>query len=83
MDGSVTCEGLWLRDDMKDPRVGRSFAIRCVEPDEVHGVVSRLPGARGRTDSTVDPGGASIWSLSLERHADVVGKIGGIVVGAR
>jgi uncharacterized protein (TIGR04141 family) len=40
-------------------------------------VVQRLPGTRGRQDSTLVPGGLPIWCYGLENYAGIVGHIGG------
>jgi uncharacterized protein (TIGR04141 family) len=70
---------LWLKDEVKDPRFGLNYAIRSIDADQILDLVRRLPGARGRTDSTLVPGGTTIWSLGIERHAEVVRRIGGLV----
>jgi uncharacterized protein (TIGR04141 family) len=84
LDGDMYAIGygkghLWLKDDVKDPRFGLNYAIRSVDADQILDLVRRLPGARGRTDSTLVPGGTTIWSLGIERHAEVVRRIGGLV----
>jgi uncharacterized protein (TIGR04141 family) len=68
---------LWLDDSVIDPRFGISFVARCLDCNQVKDLVRRVPGARGRTDSTLVPGGAAIWHLGIERFADVVRRLGG------
>jgi uncharacterized protein (TIGR04141 family) len=68
----------WLDDSVKDQRFGLSFAIRCLDPDQIQGLVRRLPGFHGRIDSTLVPGGAGIHHLGLDRHAEIVRQITGL-----
>ena len=67
----------WLDDAVKDQRFGLAFVVRCLDPDEIVDVVRRTPGARGRTDSTLVPGGTSVWLLRIDRYAEMVRKLGG------
>ncbi|MDQ1295705.1 MAG: hypothetical protein QG608_3592 [Actinomycetota bacterium] len=68
----------WLADAVKDQRFGLGFAIRCLDPDQIHGLVRRSPGSRGRIDSTMVPGGAGIHHLGVDRHAEIVRQITGL-----
>lgn len=67
----------WLDDAVKDQRYGLAFVVRCLDPEEIVDVVRRTPGARGRTDSTLVPGGTSVWLLRIDRYAEMVRKLGG------
>jgi len=68
---------LWLADQAKDPRFGIRIALRGIDADQIKALVRRLPGQRGRTDSTLISGAATIWHLGLERQCDVVRRLGG------
>jgi uncharacterized protein (TIGR04141 family) len=63
-------------DRLKDHRFGLSFASRRVDPGRIRDLVSHTPGA-GRTDITLIPGGASVWSLGVVEHAQIVRRLGG------
>ncbi|MGI5119699.1 TIGR04141 family sporadically distributed protein [Marinactinospora thermotolerans] len=65
-----------LPDRIKDHRFGLSFASRRVDPGRIRDLVSHSPGG-GRTDITLIPGGASVWSLGVVEHAQVVRRLGG------
>jgi uncharacterized protein (TIGR04141 family) len=67
----------WLEDEVKDQRFGLAFVVRCLDPEEIVDVVRRTPGARGRTDSTLVPGGTPVWLLRIDRYAEMVRKLGG------
>ncbi|MFE1959245.1 TIGR04141 family sporadically distributed protein [Streptomyces sp. NPDC059479] len=67
-------------DRLKDQRYGLSFASRRVNPEKVRDLVSHTPGA-GRTDITLIPGGASVWSLGIVEHAQIVRRLGGHLDG--
>jgi uncharacterized protein (TIGR04141 family) len=70
--------GRWfVKDEYKDQRFGLRFAIRQLRPERIQRVVQRLPGTRGRQDSTLIPGGHPIWCYGLEDYAGIVGHIGG------
>jgi uncharacterized protein (TIGR04141 family) len=70
--------GRWfIKDDYKDQRFGLRFAIRQLQPHRINRLVQRRPGARGRQDSTLIPGGLPIWSYGLEDYAGIVGHVGG------
>jgi uncharacterized protein (TIGR04141 family) len=70
--------GRWfVKDEYKDQRFGLRFAIRQLRPERIKRVVQRLPGTRGRQDSTLVPGGLPIWCYGLESYAGIVGHIGG------
>jgi uncharacterized protein (TIGR04141 family) len=66
-----------IPDELKDQRFGLRFVIRRVDPEEIQDLVRRIPGARGRTDATVIPGGLPIWTLGVEEHAQIVRRLGG------
>jgi uncharacterized protein (TIGR04141 family) len=63
-------------DRLKDHRFGLSFASRRVDPGRIRDLVSHTPGG-GRTDITLVPGGASVWSLGVVEHAQIVRRLGG------
>ncbi len=63
-------------DRLKDHRFGLSFASRRVDPGKIRDLVSHTPGG-GRTDITLIPGGASVWSLGIVEHAQIVRRLGG------
>ncbi|MPY50432.1 TIGR04141 family sporadically distributed protein [Streptomyces acidicola] len=63
-------------DRLKDHRFGLSFASRRVDPGRIRDLVSHTPGG-GRTDITLIPGGASVWSLGIVEHAQIVRRLGG------
>jgi uncharacterized protein (TIGR04141 family) len=63
-------------DRLKDRRFGLSFASRRVDPGRIRDLVSHTPGG-GRTDITLVPGGASVWSLGIVEHAQIVRRLGG------
>ena len=63
-------------DRLKDRRFGLSFASRRVDPAKIRDLVSHTPGG-GRTDITLIPGGASVWSLGIVEHAQIVRRLGG------
>ncbi|MEV7864696.1 DUF6119 family protein [Streptomyces sp. NPDC088124] len=63
-------------DRLKDHRFGLSFASRRVDPAKIRDLVSHTPGG-GRTDITLIPGGASVWSLGIVEHAPIVRRLGG------
>jgi uncharacterized protein (TIGR04141 family) len=74
--------GRWfIKDDYKDQRFGLRFAIRQLQPHRINHLVQRRPGARGRQDSTLVPGGLPIWCYGLEDYAGIVGHIGGELRG--
>ncbi|MFF1655755.1 TIGR04141 family sporadically distributed protein [Streptomyces sp. NPDC058255] len=63
-------------DRVKDRRFGLSFVIRRVDPAQIRDMVSHTPGG-GRTDITLVPGGAPVWSLGVQEHAQIVRRLGG------
>ncbi|WP_432253199.1 TIGR04141 family sporadically distributed protein [Streptomyces sp. HNM1019] len=63
-------------DRLKDHRFGLSFASRRVDPGRIRDLVSHTPGG-GRTDITLIPSGASVWSLGIVEHAQIVRRLGG------
>ncbi|MFG3211082.1 TIGR04141 family sporadically distributed protein [Streptomyces tendae] len=63
-------------DKLKDHRFGLSFASRRVDPGKIRDLVSHTPGG-GRTDITLIPSGASVWSLGIVEHAQIVRRLGG------
>jgi uncharacterized protein (TIGR04141 family) len=64
-------------DEHKDHGFGVRFAARRLDPDWVRGLVRRRPGARGRTDSTLIPGGVPVWALGVEEQTEIVRRIAG------
>lgn len=69
-----------MPDRLKDQRFGLGFAIRAVNPGQVRDLVSHTPGG-GHTDITLVPGGAPVWSLGIEEHAQIVRRLGGHLDG--
>ncbi|TMU92363.1 TIGR04141 family sporadically distributed protein [Streptomyces sp. DASNCL29] len=67
-------------DWAKDRRFGLSFVIRRVDPAQIRDLVSHTPGG-GRTDITLVPGGAPVWSLGVQEHAQIVRRLGGRLDG--
>ncbi|MFE2043767.1 TIGR04141 family sporadically distributed protein [Streptomyces sp. NPDC059477] len=67
-------------DRAKDRRFGLSFVIRRVDPAQIRDLVSHTPGG-GRTDITLVPGGAPVWSLGVQEHAQIVRRLGGRLDG--
>lgn len=63
-------------DRLKDHRFGLSFASRRVDPQKIRDLVAHTPGG-GRTDITLIPSGASVWSLGIVEHAQIVRRLGG------
>ncbi len=63
-------------DRLKDHRFGLSFASRRVDPAKIRDLVSHTSGG-GRTDITLIPSGASVWSLGIVEHAQIVRRLGG------
>jgi uncharacterized protein (TIGR04141 family) len=63
-------------DRLKNHRFGLSFASRRVDPGRIRDLVAHTPGG-GRTDITLIPGGASVWSLGIVEHAQIVRRLGG------
>jgi uncharacterized protein (TIGR04141 family) len=64
-------------DERKDHGFGVRFAARRLDPQWVQGLVRRRPGARGRTDVTLIPGGLPVWALGVEEQAEIVRRIAG------
>lgn len=64
-------------DAAKDQRFGLCFAIRRLNPAQIQDLVRRIPGARGRTDTTAIPAGSPVWVLGVAEHAEVVRRLGG------
>ncbi|MFC7326229.1 TIGR04141 family sporadically distributed protein [Marinactinospora rubrisoli] len=67
-------------DRLKDQRFGLSFASRRVNPEKIRDLVSHTPGG-GRTDITLVPAGAAVWSLGIAEHAQIVRRLGGQLDG--
>ncbi|MFH8792890.1 TIGR04141 family sporadically distributed protein [Streptomyces sp. NPDC017941] len=81
VDGDVYAVGYdqgfrLVPDRLKDRRFGLSFVIRRVDPAQIRDMVSHTPGG-GRTDITLVPGGAPVWSLGVQEHAQIVRRLGG------
>ena len=70
-----------VADELKDQRFGLRFAVRRVNPREIKDLVRRRLGARGRTDSTVIPGGSPVWALGVTEYAEIIRRLGGPVSG--
>lgn len=68
-----------IRDELKDQRFGLRFAVRRVDPGEIRDLVRRRLGARGRTDSTLIPGGLPVWALGVTEYAEIIRCLGGLV----
>lgn len=66
-----------IPDELKDHTFGLRFAARRLDPEQVQDLVRRFPGARGRTDTTVVPGGLPVWALGVQEHAEIVRRLGG------
>ncbi len=47
-----------------------------MDPGKIRNLVAHTPGG-GRTDITLIPGGASVWSLGIVEHAQIVRRLGG------
>jgi uncharacterized protein (TIGR04141 family) len=71
------CGHRLIPDELKDQSFGLRFAVRRLDPEQVQDLVRRLPGARGRTDATVIPGGLPVWALGVQEHAEIIRRIGG------
>jgi uncharacterized protein (TIGR04141 family) len=67
-------------DELKDRRFGIRYAIRAVDPREIHDLARIRPGAGGRQDSTLVPGGSPIQMIAMAEHAEMVRQIGGKVI---
>ncbi|MGP3999291.1 TIGR04141 family sporadically distributed protein [Streptomyces sp. 8N706] len=85
VDGEVYATGYdqgfrLVPDRVKDRRFGLSFVIRRVDPAQIRDMVSHTPGG-GRTDITLVPGGAPVWSLGVQEHAQIVRRLGGRLDG--
>ena len=65
-----------LPDEIKDQRFGLSFISRRLDPDQVHDLVRRRPESRGRTESTLVPAGAPVWTLGIEESIDIIRRAG-------
>ena len=70
-----------IKDELKDPRFGLAFAVRRVNPLQIQDLVRRRPGARGRLDTTLVPGGLPVWALGVTEHAEIVRRLGGPAPG--
>ncbi|MEV8374750.1 TIGR04141 family sporadically distributed protein [Kribbella sp. NPDC056861] len=67
-----------LPGDQKDRRFGLEFATRALDPTQVHKLLRRRPGARGRTETTLMPNGSPIWAFEVgDGYADLVGRASG------
>ena len=85
VDGEVYAVGYdqgfrLVPDRVKDRRFGLGFVIRRVDPAQIRDMVSHTPGG-GRTDITLVPGGAPVWSLGVQEHAQIVRRLGGRLDG--
>ena len=68
---------LLIPDDRKDQRFGLRFLVRRLDSGQVHDLVRRRPDARGRTDSTLVPAGAPVWTLGIAENVEIIRRIGG------
>jgi uncharacterized protein (TIGR04141 family) len=68
---------LLVPDELKDQRFGLRFLIRRLDSDQVQDLVRRRPNARGRTDSTLVPAGAPVWTLGIAENVEIIRRIGG------
>jgi uncharacterized protein (TIGR04141 family) len=67
-------------DELKDRRFGIQYATRAVDSREIHDLARIRPGAGGRQDSTLVPGGSPIQMIAITDHAEIVRQIGGKVI---
>jgi uncharacterized protein (TIGR04141 family) len=67
-----------IPDEVRDQRFGLRFLIRCLDPGRVQAIVRRRPDTRGRTDSTLVPAGAPVWTLGITESAEIVRRVGGL-----
>jgi uncharacterized protein (TIGR04141 family) len=70
-----------IKEELRDPRFGLQFATRRVDPLDIQNLVRRRPGARGRLDTTLIPGGLPIWALGVSGHAEIIRRLGGTAPG--
>ena len=68
---------LLVPDELKDQRFGLRFLIRRLDSGQVQDLVRRRPDARGRTDSTLIPAGAPVWTLGIAENVEIIRRIGG------
>jgi uncharacterized protein (TIGR04141 family) len=68
---------LLIPDELVDQRFGLRFLVRRLDSSQVHDLVRRRPDARGRTDSTLVPAGAPVWTLGIAENVEIIRRIGG------
>ncbi len=68
---------LLVPDELKDQRFGLRFLVRRLDSGQVNDLVRRRPDARGRTDSTLVPAGAPVWTLGIAENVEIIRRIGG------
>ena len=68
---------LLVPDELKDQRFGLRFLVRRLDSGQFHDLVRRRPDARGRTDSTLVPSGAPVWTLGIAENVEIIRRIGG------
>jgi len=68
---------LLVPDELEDQRFGLRFLVRRLDSGQVHDLVRRRPDARGRTDSTLVPAGAPVWTLGIAENVEIIRRIGG------
>ena len=68
---------LLVPDELKDQRFGLRFLVRRLDSGQVNVLVRRRPDARGRTDSTLVPAGAPVWTLGIAENVEIIRRIGG------
>ena len=68
---------LLVPDELKDQRFGLRFLVRRLDCGQVNDLVRRRAHARGRTDSTLVPAGAPVWTLGIAENVEIIRRIGG------
>jgi uncharacterized protein (TIGR04141 family) len=64
--------------ELRDPRFGMRFAIRCLDADQIQSLTRHLPGQRGRVEFTQIAEAAPVWRFGgAARRAEIVRRISG------
>lgn len=64
--------------ELRDPRFGMRFAIRCLDADQIQSLTRHLPGQRGRVEFTQIAEAAPVWRFGgTARRAEIVRRISG------
>jgi uncharacterized protein (TIGR04141 family) len=64
--------------ELRDPRFGMRFAIRCLDADQIQSLTRHLPGQRGRVEFTQITETAPVWRFGgTARRAEIVRRISG------